>query len=97
MSFRPPTADPGERATMRMARGAGVVLAGALVVTTAVVGASAAAAAPAAGAVSWSPPLVGEAAGIVVSGRTARLGAGPGPHRFGAHRRPRRLPAPPAC
>ena len=73
MSFRPPTADPGELATMRMARGAGVVLAGALVVTTAVMGASAAAAAPAGGAVSWSPPLVGEAAGIVVSGRTARL------------------------
>ena len=65
MSFRPPTADPGERATMRMARGAGVVLAGALVVTTAVVGASAAAAAPASGAVSWSPPLVGEAAGTL--------------------------------
>ena len=59
---------------MRMAR-AGVVLVGVLVVTTAVVGASAAAAAPASGTVSWSPPLTGEAAGIVVSGRTARLGA----------------------
>ena len=59
---------------MRMAR-AGVVLVGVLVVTTAVVGASTAAAAPASGTVSWSPPLTGEAAGIVVSGRTARLGA----------------------
>jgi hypothetical protein len=86
MSFRPPTADPGERATMRMAR-TGVVLVGVLVVTTTVVGASAAAAAPASGAVSWSPPLTGEAAGIVVSGRTARLGAdhAPGAARADGH------------
>jgi len=57
---------------MRMAR-AGVVLVGVLVVTTALAGASAAAAAPARGSVSWSPPLTGDAVGIVVAGRTARL------------------------
>ena len=72
---------------MRMAR-AGVVLVGVLVVvlvaTTALAGASAAAAAPARGSVSWSPPLTGDAVGIVVAGRTARLAPGRGSARDGA-------------
>ncbi len=58
---------------MRMAR-TGVVLIGVLVATTALVGTSAAAATPAPGTVSWSPPLDGESAGIVVADRTAHLG-----------------------
>src|SRR5689334_21127231 len=57
---------------MRIAR-AGVVLVGVLVVATALVDSSAAAAAPAQDSVGWSPPLTGDAVGIVVSGGTARL------------------------
>jgi hypothetical protein len=81
MFFRPATDDPGERQTMRMARGAGVVAAAALVITVSVAGASAASAAPA-GTVSWSPPLAGETAGIEVADGTARLA----PARAGAAR-----------
>jgi len=57
---------------MRMAR-AGVVLVGVLVAATALAGTPAASAATARGSVTWSPPLTGEAVGIVVAGRTARL------------------------
>jgi hypothetical protein len=57
---------------MHMAR-AGVLLVGVLVATTAVAGASPASAAPPEGTTTWSPPLTGEAAGIVVSGHIARL------------------------
>jgi hypothetical protein len=57
---------------MHMAR-AGVLLVGVLVATTAATGASPAFAAPPEGTTTWSPPLAGEAAGIVVSGHTARL------------------------
>lgn len=61
---------------MRMARAA-VVLAGVLasvpMAPTALAGASPAAATPGPQAVSWSPPLTGEPAGVVVSGGTAHL------------------------
>src|SRR3954452_9023864 len=51
---------------------AGALLAGVLVVATTVVGSSTADAAPA-DAISWSPPLAGEAAGVTVTGGTAQL------------------------
>ena len=88
MSFPGTDRRPGERATMRMARGATAALVGALVAATALVGASAANAAPGPGTVSWSPPLAGEAVGVTVSGRTVRLAADreqPGPTRADGH------------
>jgi hypothetical protein len=58
---------------MRMPRGAAPVILAALVATTTAVATSTASAA-APDAVSWSPPLTGEAVGVVTTGGTAQLG-----------------------
>jgi hypothetical protein len=56
-----------------MPRGAAPVILAALVATTTAVATSTASAA-APDAVSWSPPLTGEAVGVVTTGGTAQLG-----------------------